>query len=415
MSNQKQDPIKPTTKASYAMQKSQTSNRFEVLRKPSQPSTSNPQKIVYHTKESSLLLQILKPDHISASGEISIKKIFQNDKYFISNEILKTRKFYEFILVDTESVQISHVQNPEGNGIAYSKYKILKVLNEKDWDQSIFTHKRFSKNFDPQTFDFYDYKNAWHHTFCIRPNSHSWFFNWDEKMQKSFPNWFQEWWLFMGVTPNIFCPEISKAFEYLKANSDSFFPSGNNYSLFFCTQFRIPWILCWDFCSHQTQPSPFPKYLAREFKIKWWAAFKISQAQTFEAVKDWIEAQKPKPKKPTKAKAKHTGPFSKKSKQMQPSHYPDSPTQIQTQMRRTQQTAQPSSSKMKTCASVSPTLLLNNGSNGHVNIFKSLCSRKLTGSKPPRDQIFFLSFDRFEEEWKHWKCNWCAYRDLRQT
>ena len=108
----------------------------------------------------------------------------------------------------------------------------------------------------------------------------------------------------------------------------------------------------------------------------------------------------------------HTWLISKKSKQMQPSHCLDSPTQIQTQMRRTQQTAQPSSSKMKTCALVSPTLL---SSNGHVNIFKSLCSRELTGSKPPRDQIFFLSSDRFEEEWKHWKCKWCAYRDLRQT
>ena len=301
---QKQDPIKPTTKDSYVMQKSQTSNCFEVLGKPSQPSSSNPHKFAYQTKESRLLLQILEPDHISASGEIAIKKIFQNEKYFISNEIPKTRIFYEFILVDTESIQISHVQNPEGNGIAYSKCKILKVLNEKDWDQNPFTHKRFSENFDPQTFDFYDYKNAWYHTFCIRPNSHSWFFNWDEKMQKSFPNWFQEWWLFMGATPNIFCPEIQKSFEYVKDNSDSFFPSGNSYSLFFCAQFRIPWILCWDYCLQQTQPSPFPKYLAREFKIKWWAAFKISQAQTFEAVKDWVEAQKPKQKKPSKPKSK---------------------------------------------------------------------------------------------------------------
>ena len=132
MSKQKEDPIKPTTKASYAMAKPQTSNRFGVLGKPSQPSSSNTQKFVYHTKESRLLLHILELDHLSASGEISIKKIFQNNKYFISNEILKTRIFYEFILVDTESIQISHVKNPKGNDIAYSKCKILKVLNEKD-------------------------------------------------------------------------------------------------------------------------------------------------------------------------------------------------------------------------------------------------------------------------------------------
>ena len=108
----------------------------------------------------------------------------------------------------------------------------------------------------------------------------------------------------MGATSEIFCPEIKKSFEYYKSNSDSFFPSGNSYSLLFCAQFRIPWILCWDLCSHHFQPSPFPKYLAREFKIKWWASFKLSQAQTFEVVKNWVEAQKPKPRRPATSKPK---------------------------------------------------------------------------------------------------------------
>ena len=145
----------------------------------------------------------------------------------------------------------------------------------------------------------------------------------------------------MGATPNILCSEINKAFEYLKANSDSLFSTGNSYSLFFCAQFRIPWILCYDFCSHHSQPSPFPKYLAREFKIKWWAAFKISQAQTFEAVKDWVESKNPNQKslqsqspryqfgpnlyqaqllgpklKINFLQIQHTGPISKRSKQM---------------------------------------------------------------------------------------------------
>ena len=29
----------------------------------------------------------------------------------------------------------------------------------------------------------------------------------------------------MGAIPNIFCPEIQKYFEYVKANNDSFFPT----------------------------------------------------------------------------------------------------------------------------------------------------------------------------------------------
>ena len=72
-----------------------------------------------------------------------------------------------------------------------------------------------------------------------------------------------------------------------------FFPSGNSYSLSFCSQFRIPWILCWDFTTHSFLPPPYPQHLAREFKIKWWAAFKISQTQTFESIKEWIGSKKP--------------------------------------------------------------------------------------------------------------------------
>ena len=247
----KADPIKPTTKESYVMPKFQTSNRFEVLGKipkTNTPSSSNP---VYLTKEPKLLIQVLEADHQSASGSFELQK----DKYFISNEISKTRRFYECILVDKESIQVSHVKNPEGTDIAYSKCKILKVISEKDWEQSPFTHKRFSENFVPQTFDYTNYKNSWYNTFFVRPSSHSWYFNWGEKLQKAFPNWFQEWWLFLDATQNIFCPKILKSFDYFKANCENFFPSGNSYSLSFCSQFRIPWILCWEFTSHHFLPA----------------------------------------------------------------------------------------------------------------------------------------------------------------
>ena len=80
-----------------------------------------------------------------------------------------------------ESIQVSHVRNPEGTDIAYSKCKILKIIFENDWEQSPFTHKHFSKDFVPQTLDYLDYKNAWFNTFFVKLYSHSWFFNWGEK------------------------------------------------------------------------------------------------------------------------------------------------------------------------------------------------------------------------------------------
>ena len=80
----KANPIKPTTKESYAMLKAQThsSNRFEILGKIPKhpaPTSSNP---IYRSKEARQLIQILEANHISASGTFNLKKIFQRDKFF---------------------------------------------------------------------------------------------------------------------------------------------------------------------------------------------------------------------------------------------------------------------------------------------------------------------------------------------
>ena len=171
----KANSIKPTTKESYAMPKiqSQTSNHFKVkIPKPSIPCSSNP---AYHSKEARQLIQILEADHILASGSFHLQFFFQKDEvfFFISNDVSKTRRFYESILVNTEYVQILHIRNFEDTDIAYSKCKILKMISEKDWKQNPFTHKCFSQNFEPQTFDYIDYKNAWFNTFFVKPSSHS--------------------------------------------------------------------------------------------------------------------------------------------------------------------------------------------------------------------------------------------------
>ena len=183
---------KPTTKESYAMPKTQvqTPNLFEVLGKIPKPSIPSFSTYVYQTNEVKLLIQILEADHIFASEDFD----FQKEKYFKSNDVLKTSRFYEFILVNTEFVQISHIKNTESTDIAYSKCKILKFILEKDWGQNWgqnpFTHKSFSQHFIPQNFDYSYYKEAWYNTFFVKPSSHSWFFNWGEKIQNIFPNLF---------------------------------------------------------------------------------------------------------------------------------------------------------------------------------------------------------------------------------
>ena len=411
------------------MQKSQTSNRFEVLGKPFQPSSSNPQKFAYQTKESRLLLQILEPDHISASSEIAIKKIFQNEKYFISNEILKTRIFYEFILVDTESIQISHVQNPEGNGIAYSKCKILKVLNEKDWDQNPFTLKVFLKNLIHKPLTFMITKMLDTIPFVSGQTHIPGFLTGMKKCKKDFQIGFRNGG-FLWVPLQIF--SVLKSKNLLKTSETTVIASSlleiaihfsfvlNLESLGFYVgtiAFNKPnQAHSLSICPGNSKlnggllsKSPKPKLLKlSKTRLKPKRTNRKSlQSQTprYQFGLNIYQAQLLGPKlKIHFLQIQLTGLISKKSKPMKLSHCPNSPTQIQTQKRRTQQTAQPSSSKMKTCASVSPSHPL---SNGDVNVFKSLCLRECSGSKIPRDQTFRLSTDRFDEEWKIWAHKWC--------
>lgn len=73
----------------------------------------------------------------------------------------KPLSFYQYILIDTNSIEIT--QNVNENApdiIAYSQYKILKVLTLSDWGQSPIKPKRFSRVFDPPVFNYWDYQKA---------------------------------------------------------------------------------------------------------------------------------------------------------------------------------------------------------------------------------------------------------------
>ena len=76
---------------------------------------------------------------------MSFKIFVKKTNLFISNDISKTRRFYEFILVDTESIQVSHFKNPKGTDIAYSKCKILKIFLKKTRNKVLLHTKGFLK------------------------------------------------------------------------------------------------------------------------------------------------------------------------------------------------------------------------------------------------------------------------------
>ena len=90
------------------------------------------------------MIQILEVDHISALGDFDYQKF--SKKKNILNDVSKPCRFYEFVLIDNESIQISHIKNTEGTNIAYSKFKNFKNYFRKGLGtKSFYSLKIFTK------------------------------------------------------------------------------------------------------------------------------------------------------------------------------------------------------------------------------------------------------------------------------
>ena len=70
---------------------------------------------------------ILESHHFQSLVHWTLQNLFKRN-FFFQNDLVKTRKFYEFILVDIDSVEITHIQNKDSTDIFYSKCKIFKII-----------------------------------------------------------------------------------------------------------------------------------------------------------------------------------------------------------------------------------------------------------------------------------------------
>ena len=107
-----------------------------------------------------------------------LKPIYTNTNHVETNNSLKTRRYFEFILVDTGSVEIEHelAHKSDPESIAYSKFTIKNILSPLNWHVNhLPTLINLSKRFNPQTYNWYDYKNAWINFLYVRPTTHTWF------------------------------------------------------------------------------------------------------------------------------------------------------------------------------------------------------------------------------------------------
>jgi hypothetical protein len=110
-----------------------------------------------------------------------VTKVFPPGWDFMPEEKNKSQKFYEFILVDSGSVILSHTPckfDPDLKRIAFSKCTIKNFLSPAQWNYNPWQGRKFSQPFHPQTYNYFDYQKAWYNTFYLQNDryQHSWFF-----------------------------------------------------------------------------------------------------------------------------------------------------------------------------------------------------------------------------------------------
>ena len=192
--------------------------------------------------------------------------------HFVTDDLRKSQKFYELILVDSNSVSLTHTMdkyNPQQ--ILYSKCIIRDVITAQEWKNS-FEERKFSIIYTPQTYNYNDYKNAWYRAFLLQPNIHSWFFNFHEQCSNPFPVWFYQWWTMFGCLTMLLPTEAQKGWLHwsqMTTNMDLYM---KDVQLF--KNFNVAWIFSWEYRLQPFLPHPYPLSLVRIYKVKWWPEFK---------------------------------------------------------------------------------------------------------------------------------------------
>lgn len=92
-------------------------------------------KSYFITKNLSELIIPLEPMYylLDASLLQVISRIFPPGFFILPKDLLKTREYYEFILVDTDSISLTHQYDENDKSkTKFSKFKIIKVLSPSD-------------------------------------------------------------------------------------------------------------------------------------------------------------------------------------------------------------------------------------------------------------------------------------------
>jgi hypothetical protein len=220
----------------------------------------------------------------------------------------KTQTFYEFILVDTNFVLLTHNKcRWDSSRTAFSKCVIKNVITPLQWRGLLWDQRKFSQPFSPPSYNYYDYQNAWYNAFYFQNDrfQHSWFFYFEKHLEiQNLPAWFHHWWSHFGPEQSILplrrIDEKSKEqVERVYSKEQIYFPFSlihiyENFQvppvfynlpklLVFYARYSLPWIMGWDFAFSSSSP----KFLVRQIYVRWWEKCIVDTSEYPKMISDY--------------------------------------------------------------------------------------------------------------------------------
>jgi len=171
--------------------------RKQTLSQPKTPPSKPTNSYIYKNKFSTILQ--MKPEFWDKNPFKATAKAFPPGFHFKPTATNETRIFYEFILIDTNSVSIKHFKDPNDTNLyTHSTIQILKVMQPRQFGPNLNQAKKISIPFDPIGYTYWDYVDAWTNVFWHQNTKfkHSWLIYFKTNIVYNFPNWFLQWWDF---------------------------------------------------------------------------------------------------------------------------------------------------------------------------------------------------------------------------
>ncbi|KAL5142815.1 hypothetical protein HKD37_09G025916 [Glycine soja] len=223
------------------------------LAKAQTPPTKQTNNYIYKNKFTTVLH--MEPKFWDKNPFKATAKAFPPGFHYKPTTILKTRTFYELILVDSNSVSIKHFKDPKDQTLNnHSTIQILKVLQPRHFGLDLNKGKRFSVPFDPVGYTYWDYVDAWT--------------KWD----------------FFGPISEIFPETVQQGFAQFERqynSQESRIPTNLKYF----SSFALSWIFSWQYRYSKTEKTnQYPSLQRHAF-----TQFDSSRADP-EQVKLWFQS-----------------------------------------------------------------------------------------------------------------------------